>query len=80
MEEGQERDTSPDEQGHIIDDDDNEDSPRDVPGRSLDTREKRERHQVCESIDGCYSEQETQVETVSEQSIVQKRKNLSKNW
>ena len=29
--EGQERDVSPDEQGHIIDDDDNEDSPTDFP-------------------------------------------------
>ncbi len=31
MEEGQERDTSSDDQGHIIDDDDNEDSPTDTP-------------------------------------------------
>ncbi len=31
MEEGQERDCSPDEEGHIIDDDDMEDSPTDSP-------------------------------------------------
>ena len=31
MEEGQERDTSADEEGHVIDDDDNEDSPTDTP-------------------------------------------------
>ena len=31
MEEGQERDSSPDEQRHIIDDDDIEDSPTDTP-------------------------------------------------
>ena len=31
MEEGQERDTSPDEEGHVIEDDDNEDSPTNVP-------------------------------------------------
>ncbi len=31
MDEGQEKDLSPDDQGHIIDDDDNEDSPTDAP-------------------------------------------------
>ena len=31
MEEGQEWDASVDEQGHIIDDDDDEDSPTDAP-------------------------------------------------
>ena len=33
MEEGQERDSSSDEQRHIIDDDDMEDSPTDSPDR-----------------------------------------------
>jgi hypothetical protein len=33
MEEGQERDSSPDKQGHIIDDDDTKDSPTDTPIR-----------------------------------------------
>ncbi len=42
MEEGQERDSSPDEQRDIIDDDDDmEDSPTDTT--SLDAREKRGR-------------------------------------
>ena len=31
MEEGQERDTSTDEEGHVIDEDDNEDSPTHSP-------------------------------------------------
>jgi len=38
MEEGQERDTSPDDQGHIIDDDDNEDARRGTTGKIHDQK------------------------------------------
>ncbi len=41
MEEGQERDTSPDEEGHVIDDDDNEDSPTDTPDVWMSERSRR---------------------------------------
>ena len=42
MEEGQERDTSPDDQGHIIDDDDNEDSPTNTPDVWMTERNEKD--------------------------------------
>ena len=62
MEEGQERDTSPDDHAHVIDDNDDKDSPTDTP--HLWMPEKRGRHQVCENIGGCYSDQEAPTTSV----------------
>jgi hypothetical protein len=42
MEEGQERDSSPDEQRHIIDDDDIEDSPTDTPDLWISERNEED--------------------------------------
>ena len=52
MEEGQERDTSPDDQGHVIDDDDDEeDSPTDTPDLWMPERNEEDTKFVRSSTD-----------------------------
>ena len=52
MEEGQERDTSPVEQGHVIDDDDDdEDSPTDTPDLWMSERNEEDTKFVRVSTD-----------------------------
>ena len=51
MEEGQERDASPDEQGHVIDDDDDEDSPTDTPDLWISERNEEDTKFVRASMD-----------------------------
>ena len=72
MEGGQERDSSPDEQRHIIDDDDMEDSPTDSP--DLWMPDRNEEDTMFERVlrDAIPTKKHPQV--VSELSIVEQRK------
>jgi hypothetical protein len=77
MEEGQERDSSSDEQRHIIDDDDMEDSPTDSPDLWLPERNETDTmfERVLRDAIPC----KKHPQAVSELSIVQQRKNLFKD-
>ena len=63
MEEGQEWDTSPDEQGHMIDDDENEESPTNAPDLWMSDINEEDTH-VSENIGGSYPDQEASVVSV----------------
>ena len=77
MEERQERDSSPVEQGHVIDDDeDNEDSPTDTPDLWIPERNEEDTKFVRASGETIPTKKHPK--TVLEQSIVQQRKNLFK--
>ena len=75
-EEGQERDDSPDDEGHIIDDDDNEDSPTDVPDVWMSGRNEKDIKFVRVSTDAIPTKKNP--EPTSEQWIVQRWKKLFK--
>ena len=77
MEEGQERDSSSDEQRHIIDDDDMEDSPTDSP--DLWMSERNEVDTMFERVLRDAIPSKKHPESVSELSIVQQRKKLFKD-
>ena len=77
MEEGQERDSSSDEQRHIIDDDDMEDSPTDSP--DLWMSERNETDTMFERALRDSIPYKKHPEVVSELSIVEQRKNLFKD-
>ena len=68
MEGGQERDSSPDEQRHIIDDDDMEDSPTDSPELWMPERNEDDTKFVRALADAPPTKRNP--ETVSELSIV----------
>jgi hypothetical protein len=76
MKGGQERDSSPDEQRHIIDDDDMEDSPTDSP--DLWIPERNEEDTMFERVLRDVIPTKKNPETVSDLSIVQQRKRFSK--
>jgi hypothetical protein len=77
MKEGQERDSSSDEQRHIIDDDDMEDSPTDSP--DLWMPERNEEDTMFERALNDSIPTKKHPQTVSELSIGQQRKNLFKD-
>jgi hypothetical protein len=77
MEEGQERDSSSDEQRHIIDDDDMEDSPTYSPDLWMPERNEADTMFERALRDAIPSKKHPQV--VSELSIVQQRKKLFKD-
>ena len=77
MEEGQERDSSSDEQRHIIDDDDMEDSPTDSPDLWMSERNETDTMFERALRDAIPSKKHP--ETVSELSIVQQRKKFFKD-
>ena len=77
MEGGQERDSSPDEQRHIIDDDDMEDSPTDSPDLWMPERNEEDTMFERSLDDSIPTKKHPQ--TVSELSIGQQRKNLFKD-
>ena len=74
MEGGQERDSSPDEQRHIIDDDDMEASPTDSADLWLPERNEEDTMFVRALKDAIPTKKRPQ--SVSELAIVQQRKNL----
>ena len=74
MEGGQERDSSPDEQRHIIDDDDMEASPTDSADLWLPERNEEDTMFVRALKDVIPTKKRPQ--SVSELAIVQQRKNL----
>jgi hypothetical protein len=74
MEGGQERDSSPDEQRHIIDDDDMEASPTDSADLCLPERNEEDTMFVRALKDAIPTKKRPQ--SVSELAIVQQRKNL----
>jgi hypothetical protein len=63
MEEGQERDSSSDEERVLIEDEDMEDSPVDTPGLWIPERNEDDT-KVCESFWRRYSDQETRTGSV----------------
>jgi hypothetical protein len=77
MEEGQERDSSSDEQRHIIDVDDMEDSPTDSP--DLWMLERNEEDTMFEGALRHAIPTKKHPETVSELSIVEQRKKFFKD-
>jgi hypothetical protein len=77
MEEGQERDSSSDEQRHIIDDDDMEDSPTDSPDLWLP--ERNETDTMFERGLRDVIPWKKHPESVSELSIVEQRKKIFKD-
>ena len=58
MEEGQERDDSPDEQGHVIDNDDDEDSLTDTPDLWIPERNEEDTKSQVVRASMEYSDQE----------------------
>ena len=77
MEGGQERDSSPDEQRHIIDDDDMESSPTD--STDLWLPERNEEHTMFERALRDVIPCKKHPQLVSELSIVQQRKKIFKD-
>jgi hypothetical protein len=77
MEEGQERDSSSDEQRHIIDDDDMKDSPTDSP--DLWMPERNEEDTMFERSLRHVIPTKKHPESVSELSIVEQRKKFFKD-
>jgi hypothetical protein len=77
MEEGQGRDSSPNEERHIIHDDDMEDSPTDSPDLWMPERNDDDTMFERALTDGIPTKKHPQV--VSELSIVEQRKKLFKD-
>jgi hypothetical protein len=77
MEEGQERDSSSDEERHIIEDEDMEDSPTDTPELWIPERNEEDIKFVRVTGDDIPTKRHLQ--SVSELSIVQERKQFFKD-
>jgi hypothetical protein len=77
MEEDQERDSSSDEQGHFIEDEDMEDSPTDTPELWMPDRDEQDQKFVRSRGETIPTKKHPQ--TVSQLSIVQERKKIFKD-
>jgi hypothetical protein len=72
-----ERDTSPDEKGHIIDDDDNEDSPTDAPDLWMPERNEKDTVFVRATADAIPTQKHPNI-YFSLRTLREKRKKYSK--